>query len=162
RPPRRGLEPEAPAAFPVARRTSRPRRLLNVVSFPRMQNLRDKLLKAGLVTEKQAQEAAKQQRQDSPKKQREREKQVREEERQRGWRVRDRRTAPWWPARRRSASTKSIPRRSGSGTGPRSPSASPTWANERRSLAAPIADDRERKGDDRQRDGDGVAGAAGQ
>ena len=48
-----------------------------------MQNLRDKLLKAGLVTEKQAQEAAKQQRQDSPKKHREREKQVSEEERQR-------------------------------------------------------------------------------
>jgi len=48
-----------------------------------MQNLRDKLLKAGLVTEKQAQEAAKQQRQDSPKKHRAREKQVSEEERQR-------------------------------------------------------------------------------
>src|SRR2546430_4108103 len=48
-----------------------------------MQNLRDKLLKAGLVTEKQAQEAAKQQRQGSPKKYREREKQVSEEERQR-------------------------------------------------------------------------------
>src|SRR5207248_11383463 len=37
----------------------------------------------GLVTDKQAQEAAKQQRQDSPKKHREREKQVSEEERQR-------------------------------------------------------------------------------
>jgi uncharacterized protein YaiL (DUF2058 family) len=48
-----------------------------------MQNLRDKLLKAGLVTEKQAQEAAKEQRQTSPKKHREREKQLTDEERQR-------------------------------------------------------------------------------
>src|SRR5256885_16140344 len=48
-----------------------------------MQNLRDKLLKAGLVTEKQAQEAAKEQRQGSAGKHREREKQISEEERQR-------------------------------------------------------------------------------
>src|SRR5256714_10469859 len=48
-----------------------------------MQNLRDKLLKAGLVTEKQAQEAAKDQRQGSAKPHRAREKQVSEEERQR-------------------------------------------------------------------------------
>ena len=46
-----------------------------------MQNLRDKLLKAGLVTEKQAQEAAKEQRQGSARKHREREKQTSEEER---------------------------------------------------------------------------------
>src|SRR5438128_8978579 len=48
-----------------------------------MQNLRDKLLKAGLVTEKQAQEAAKDQRRGSVKPHRAREKQVSEEERQR-------------------------------------------------------------------------------
>jgi len=48
-----------------------------------MQNLRDKLLKAGLVTEKQAQEAARDQRQKSPKKVHERDKQVSEEEEQR-------------------------------------------------------------------------------
>src|SRR4051812_7277425 len=48
-----------------------------------MQNLRDKLLKAGLVTEKQAKEAARDQRQGPPKPHREREKQVSEEERQR-------------------------------------------------------------------------------
>jgi uncharacterized protein len=48
-----------------------------------MQNLRDKLLKAGLVTEKQAQEAARDQRQGAPGKHREREKQVSVEERQR-------------------------------------------------------------------------------
>jgi uncharacterized protein len=48
-----------------------------------MQNLRDKLLKAGLVTEKQAQEAARDQRQGSAKKHREREKVLSEEERQR-------------------------------------------------------------------------------
>src|SRR2546425_12390780 len=48
-----------------------------------MQNLRDKLLKAGLVTEKQAREAAKDQRQGAAKPHREREKQVSEEERQR-------------------------------------------------------------------------------
>src|SRR2546427_9347500 len=48
-----------------------------------MQTLRDKLLKAGLVTEKQAQEAAKDQRRGSVKPHRAREKQVSEEERQR-------------------------------------------------------------------------------
>jgi uncharacterized protein len=49
-----------------------------------MQNLRDKLLKAGLVTEKQAHDAAREQRQGAGKKQhREREKAVSEEERQR-------------------------------------------------------------------------------
>ncbi|HZR10468.1 MAG TPA: DUF2058 family protein [Myxococcales bacterium] len=48
-----------------------------------MQNLRDKLLKAGLVTEKQAKEAARDQRQGPPKAHREREKQISEEERQR-------------------------------------------------------------------------------
>ena len=48
-----------------------------------MQNLRDKLLKAGLVTEKQAEEAARDQRQGSAKKHREREKALSEEERQR-------------------------------------------------------------------------------
>jgi uncharacterized protein YaiL (DUF2058 family) len=48
-----------------------------------MQNLRDKLLKAGLVSEKQAQEAARDHRQGSAKKHREREKEVTEEERQR-------------------------------------------------------------------------------
>src|SRR3981189_2073891 len=48
-----------------------------------MQNLRDKLLKAGLVTEKQAQEAARDQRQGSAKKHREREKALSEEQRQR-------------------------------------------------------------------------------
>jgi uncharacterized protein YaiL (DUF2058 family) len=48
-----------------------------------MQNLRDKLLKAGLVTEKQAKEAARDQRQAPAKGHREREKQVSEEERQR-------------------------------------------------------------------------------
>ena len=48
-----------------------------------MQNLRDKLLKAGLVTEKQAREAAKDQRQGSARPHRAREKQVSEEERQR-------------------------------------------------------------------------------
>lgn len=47
-----------------------------------MQNLRDKLLKAGLVTEKQAKEAARDQR-GPPKAHREREKQISEEERQR-------------------------------------------------------------------------------
>ena len=46
-----------------------------------MQNLRDKLLKAGLVTEKQAKEAERTQR--PPKRHREREEQVSEEERQR-------------------------------------------------------------------------------
>ena len=48
-----------------------------------MQNLRDKLLKAGLVTEKQAQEAARDQRRPSGKNVHEREKHVSEEERQR-------------------------------------------------------------------------------
>lgn len=48
-----------------------------------MQNLRDKLLKAGLVTEKQAKEAARDQRQGPSKGHRERERQVSEEERQR-------------------------------------------------------------------------------
>src|SRR5205823_8370407 len=48
-----------------------------------MQNRRDKLLKAGLVTEKQAQEAAKDQRQGSAKPHRAREKQVSAEEQQR-------------------------------------------------------------------------------
>jgi uncharacterized protein YaiL (DUF2058 family) len=48
-----------------------------------MQNLRDKLLKAGLVTEKQATEAARDQKQGVPRKHREREEQVSEEERQR-------------------------------------------------------------------------------
>jgi uncharacterized protein YaiL (DUF2058 family) len=48
-----------------------------------MQNLRDKLLKAGLVSEKQAQEAARDQRQGSAKKHREREKALSEEEQQR-------------------------------------------------------------------------------
>src|SRR4051812_9209062 len=48
-----------------------------------MQNLRDKLLKAGLVSEKQAEEAARDLRQGSAKKHREREKEVTEEERQR-------------------------------------------------------------------------------
>jgi uncharacterized protein YaiL (DUF2058 family) len=48
-----------------------------------MQNLRDKLLKAGLVTEKQAQEAARDHRQGSAKNHREREKVVSEEEKQR-------------------------------------------------------------------------------
>jgi uncharacterized protein YaiL (DUF2058 family) len=48
-----------------------------------MQNLRDKLLKAGLVTEKQAKEAARDERQGSSKQHRERENQVTVEERQR-------------------------------------------------------------------------------
>jgi uncharacterized protein YaiL (DUF2058 family) len=48
-----------------------------------MQNLRDKLLKAGLVTEKQATEVAREQKQGAPRKHREREEQVSEEERQR-------------------------------------------------------------------------------
>jgi hypothetical protein len=48
-----------------------------------MQNLRDKLLKAGLVTEKQAHEAAREQRQGSAKKVHQREHQGSEEERQR-------------------------------------------------------------------------------
>lgn len=48
-----------------------------------MQNLRDKLLKAGLVTEKQANEAARDQRQGPQKPHRQLEKQVSEEERQR-------------------------------------------------------------------------------
>ena len=49
----------------------------------RMQNLRDKLLKAGLVTEKQAQDAVREQRQGSAKKHREREQALSEDERQR-------------------------------------------------------------------------------
>ena len=48
-----------------------------------MQNLRDMLMKAGLVTEKQAQEAARDQRRGATKNVREREKHVSEEERQR-------------------------------------------------------------------------------
>jgi len=48
-----------------------------------MQNLRDKLLKAGLVTEKQAQEAAREQRQGSSKKIHDRDRQVSQEERER-------------------------------------------------------------------------------
>jgi uncharacterized protein YaiL (DUF2058 family) len=48
-----------------------------------MQNLRDKLLKAGLVTEKQAQEAAKEERRAAPKKVHDREQHLSEEERQR-------------------------------------------------------------------------------
>jgi uncharacterized protein YaiL (DUF2058 family) len=48
-----------------------------------MQNLRDKLLKAGLVTEKQAQEAAREERRGSAKKVHERDRQLSEEERQR-------------------------------------------------------------------------------
>ena len=48
-----------------------------------MQNLRDKLLKAGLVTEKQAKESAREQKQASPRAHREREQQISEEERQR-------------------------------------------------------------------------------
>ena len=48
-----------------------------------MQNLLDKLLKAGLVTEKQAKESAREQKQASPRAHREREQQISEEERQR-------------------------------------------------------------------------------
>ncbi len=48
-----------------------------------MQNLRDKLLKAGLVTEKQAQEAARGERRGAPKTLHERDRQVSDEERQR-------------------------------------------------------------------------------
>src|SRR3954468_14455225 len=48
-----------------------------------MQNLRDKLMKAGLVTEKQAQEAERDQRQGTPKKHREREKAESQEEKER-------------------------------------------------------------------------------
>ena len=48
-----------------------------------MQNLRDKLLKAGLVTEKQAEQAEREERQGTPKKHREREKAESEEEKQR-------------------------------------------------------------------------------
>jgi uncharacterized protein YaiL (DUF2058 family) len=48
-----------------------------------MQNLRDKLLKAGLVTEKQVKEAAREQKGGAPKKHREREEQLSAEEQQR-------------------------------------------------------------------------------
>ncbi len=48
-----------------------------------MQNLRDKLLKAGLVTEKQAEEAAREQRQGPARSHRQREKALTEEEQQR-------------------------------------------------------------------------------
>ena len=48
-----------------------------------MQNLRDKLLKAGLVSEKQAQEAARDQRQGPARSHRQREKALTDEEQQR-------------------------------------------------------------------------------
>src|SRR5207245_1005565 len=73
------------------------------------------------------------------------------------WRIRDRRTARWFRVRRRSGSTRWIRRRSGSGTVRKSPSDFLMPANE--SLAATVADDGEREGDDGQGDGDAVADA---